>query len=422
VTPPAAANNAPALFRGERHGPLVPQRSTNVRVDREDLAFDIPDDLFAARVTAAYRMTAVAAEHTDVGFAFVRALGGPRNLQNVTASVELDGAPLDFEVATDGEILEPRLRAWLAAHPELETKLHAAAAEASSTPDPDRALREAGGPCAGGCRALLAWSQMVGAHDPGLSMRREFALDAAREVIPEAVAELSRGWSTLPEGRRLVFLLFRLDFAAGQTREVTVRYEHRPTVDRLSRVREIETFEYLLSPAQRWAAFGPLDITVRVPAEVICSSKLPFRREGAAFHAAFPALPEGDLTFSVMPTHGLWLGLERHGAYWAILVAAVGLATILAGAAAGLLSVRRLAWQRALLALFVAGPLAAIAALSVLRPLVAALPRNALGFDDGYDRPSADFLVPLGGLAGAAAAFTVTAVRRRRAPPPPAPG
>jgi hypothetical protein len=300
----AAANSAVALFRGQRHGPLTPQRSTNVRVEREDLVFDLLD-LHDARVTASYRMTAAAAESADVAFAFVRDMSGPITFHGVPASVEVDGAPVDADIATDGQILEPRLRAWLDARPELQRALRAAAEEAPRSTDPDRPLREAGGPCAGGCRALLGWSQMVGKHDPGLSMRREWALDAAREVIPEAVEELQRGWCTLPERHRLGFLLFRLDFSAGQTRDVTVRYEHVPTVDRRTHALGVRTFEYLLSPAKRWAAFGPLDVTVLVPDQVAFSSPRPFRHEGGVLRASFDTLPDGELTFSVMSTQGL---------------------------------------------------------------------------------------------------------------------
>jgi hypothetical protein len=146
---PAAANNAVALFRGERHGPLSPQRSTNLRVEREDLTFDLSDGPSDARVTAAYRMTAAAAESADVAFAFVRAVAGPRGLENVSAAVELDGAPLAFDVVTDGQILEPRLHAWIEAHPGLEAALRAAATDAPGDAAPDRLLREAGSPCAG---------------------------------------------------------------------------------------------------------------------------------------------------------------------------------------------------------------------------------------------------------------------------------
>jgi hypothetical protein len=419
VSPPAAANGAVTLFRGQRHGPLAPQRSTNVRVDREDLLFDLLD-LYTARVTASYRLTAAAAENADVAFAFVRDMSGPIFYQGLPGSVEVDGTPVDAETATDGQILEPRLRAWLDARPELRRALRAAAEEAPRSTDPDRPLREAGGPCAGGCRALLEWSQMVDEHDPGISMRREWALDAAREVIPEAVEELQRGWCTLPERHRLVFLLFRLDFSAGQTRSVTVRYEHVPTVDRRTHAPGVRTFEYLLSPAKRWAAFGPLDVTVRLPDQVAFSSPRPFRHEGGALRASFDTLPDGELTFSVMSTKGLWLGLSRHGAYWAVLAAALGLAGMLSGAAFGTLLSRGPRRRRVLLSLLFAGPLSALAALAVLLPLQARLPQDALGFDDDYSdglRPARPgFLVRLAAVAGAVAAVAVsTALARRRA-------
>jgi hypothetical protein len=247
-------------------------------------------------------------------------------------------------------------------------------------------------------------------------LRCERALDAAREAIPEAVEDLQRGWSTLPEKRRLGFLLFHLDFTAGQARTVEVRYAHTPTVDKRDIVPGVWTYEYLLSPARRWASFGPLDVNIRVPTDVDFSAALPFHREGNVLRAHFDALPDGELTFSVMPTRGRWLGLSRHEHYWAVLAAGMGLSALAGGAVASRIVAARPWWQRALFAVLAAGPLAALAAFAVLRLFLMVFPRHALGFDNGYfDRPSADFLVPFGGIAGALAALVSPFVGRRPA-------
>lgn len=306
---PALANSAPALWRGERHGVLVPRTSTNLRIEHETLSFVIDTEGEDARVAAEYRITAVAAETAELAFAFVRAPGGYPTLTRVDASVELDGAAVELVLTTDGEILEPLLKAWIAERPETARALEEADAAGRSDRDPEPAAKRAGGPCAlHGCPALVKWYSMRGARDPGLPLRREWALEAAREAIPEKVEELQRGWSTLPEERRLAFLLFRAGWSAGQTRNLTVRYRHQPTRDATERIDRVNRFEYLLSPAGRWASFGPLEISVRAPPELLFEANLPFEGERGSYRARFDALPRADLSFSLTRKRGLWLG------------------------------------------------------------------------------------------------------------------
>jgi hypothetical protein len=379
----AQANTAPALALGERHGALVPQRSTNIRVDGERLEFELEADSWDADVTAAYRMTARNAESVEIAFAFVRAMGGYPTLGPVPASVTVDGTEVEFVIKTDGEILEPRLHAWLETHPGASARFP----------------------------ALAEWLSM---RDVGLPLRRERALEAAREVIPEAVEELQRGWSSLPEQRRLAFLLFRVDWSAGQSRTVSIRYRHQATADRTQHVNGVLRFEYLLGPARRWASFGELDVVVHLPPETDFRSELPFRREGNVRRAHFSALPPRDLTFSVMSTRGLWLGLPRHRDYWALLAFAISLPGVAIGVIIG-------AWRptspsshrlpRALLAAL----LALVPGLLVSFWLGARLPDNALAYDDGIEpKPRTDFLVGIGCVAAALTALTIASIRKRR--------
>src|SRR5688572_28787488 len=132
----AQANTAPALWLGERHGVVVPQRSTNVRIDDERLTFRIEPDSADAQVTAVYRMTAAAAENVEMAFAFVRPTGGYPTLTSVEASVAIDGTEVEYRLKTDGELLEPALHAWLDARPDFAR----------------------GAPCrASGCPSLMQW-------------------------------------------------------------------------------------------------------------------------------------------------------------------------------------------------------------------------------------------------------------------------
>jgi hypothetical protein len=159
---PAAANHAIAFFRGERHGPLSPQRSSSVRVEREDLSFELPDDADDAQVTAVYRMKAEATESADVAFVFTRAAWSSQMMYSPSASVEVDGAPIEFRRLSDGEILEPRLRAWIEERPDLASALRAAIEARKKDPEEaERLLQTKGAPCTEGCSALRDWYELA---------------------------------------------------------------------------------------------------------------------------------------------------------------------------------------------------------------------------------------------------------------------
>ena len=410
----ARANMAKAVLDGQRSGTLVPEGATSVRVDREALSFALAPDL-ASAVTASYQLTntGAAAEAADVAFVFVR---GDLRDDDPTAHafLEADGAPLRFRAVTDAGLLEPKLRGWLDEHPDLTHALGAPG-------DPDQAairglVQAAGGRCLGSCDGLVSWYRSTSAEGERRPAGDDAILDAARDAIPGAVADLAGKWTTFT-GRdaraRLGFLLFHLDFQPGQRRTLTVHYRQQAGDDREAAVNATYVFDYLLSPGRRWAGFGPLDISVHVPGRARFTSPLPFRREGDTYRAELPGLPPGELRFEAMSLDGLWFGMTEPGGYWAILIAAIAAAATAIAAAAGKRWASAAGWKRVGLPLLVAGPLAAVCSLAVFALLMAAYPHHALGFGYGGFLGGL-LLVVLAGPVGAALAAIAAARERAR--------
>jgi hypothetical protein len=219
---------------------------------------------------------------------------------------------------------------------------------------------------------------------------------------------MTKGWSTLG-ARRMGWLLFHLDFAPGQSRTVTVQYQHRPTEDLAAHVNPTFTYEYLLSPAKSWAGFGPLEVTLRLPEKTRLSTALPFRVEGDLHRALLSELPEGELRFEVTSLRGLWFGMADPSSYWVILTIAVALTTLAVGMSAGRRWARRRpGWRRGLLHLVGSGLLAVVATIIVVVLLGAVFPGRALGFGYGPFFGSV-LLILLAGPIGVVVSFVAQA-------------
>lgn len=325
VVPDARANMAKWWHEGEGHGPLVPRKDTDVRVDSEDLAFTIAPSLDRAAVTATYRMTngGAVATSAEVAFVVVAAEGGEERERAPEASITLDGAPVAFRVVTDAELLAPLLDAWLAAHPDVDRELARLADPAMNARYDDYAeLRRLVPECKGDCSELVSW------YRSRKDARARSVVLAAATAIPAELAKLERGWSTLAGHRRLSWLAFQLDFAAGATRTVTVAYTHVAGSDTSKGVSTTFTYDYLLSPASRWARFGPLHVSVTVPPGTRLVASPALVQSGDTYRVDLPTLPGGELLLHVMSLKGLLFGMTQPEGYWGVLLAALSLVTI----------------------------------------------------------------------------------------------
>lgn len=359
ASPAARANVAQSSFEGDRLGPLVARSETTLRVDSEDLVFELDPTLESARVTATYRFSNPSSEPRKADAAFVFVLGeGVNAKRGSRPTVTVDGAPASFEIVTDVAQLKPQLDAWIAAHPER-------VAAALQERDPS------------GLRVL------VEARDAGVD-NDELTMRTAREVIPEAVQKMEKGFTTLGVQRRMTWLAFTFEVPAGATKTVSVGYTHVPGMNLAKRVSTVFTYEYLLSPAKTWAAFGPLHIVVKLPPNTAAWSAMPWREEGSERRADFTTLPDGELVFEVMSTNGLWFGMAGHDGYWVIVIVALVVVAFAAGRVGGRMwgrggtsGVANVGWA---VAIVIVSGIAATFACVVLSAL---FPSRALGFGYG---------------------------------------
>ena len=106
-------------------------------------------------------------------------------------------------------------------------------------------------------------------------------------------------------------LVYTVEFPAGGTREVVVRYPSFSYSIQEGTTYWRHTFTYLLSTAQYWAHFGTLDVEISAPEEApyIIDSTLPLEEAGEGRYTAhFDGLPEGELEFTLYrePSITLW--------------------------------------------------------------------------------------------------------------------
>jgi hypothetical protein len=345
-TTTSAGGEAPDVD-GDRFGPIVAQAATAVRVDRATLKFAVAEDLASAAVTATYELTNPGAA-TDLEAAFVHVRGhvatwrGQQRRPYEDEAISVDGSGVAFRVVRDVEVVEPALTAWLAANPPVEEGLRELARKEPWDWDErlEPLVAAAGGRCEGGCHDILRWYRDVRGFGGGddrdewivRGEREDRVVDAAREAIPGVVEALTRDWTTGSSHRRglrrMDRLSFHLDFAAGQTRTMTVHYTHRPSADPDERANPFYTYEFLLAPARSWAGFGPLAVAIDVPGRTQFASSSPFEAEGEQRRVVLPGPHSGELRFEVMPLRGLWFGVTSPGFYFLALTIAVVLTTL----------------------------------------------------------------------------------------------
>jgi hypothetical protein len=369
----AHANMAKWWREGELHGPLVPQDDSAIRVDSEELSFVVAPSLDSAEVTATYRMTNGGAADANAQVAFVVAAAEYAKAGGAAdASVTIDGQPVAGVLYTEGELLRPKLAAWLASRPDLEKEVARLAALPRGAEYSDlQRLRELVPDCRSSCSSLVDWYKEQG--DLGLARR------AAEDAIPNEILVVQRGWTKRADSGPISWFTFPLSIGAGATRNVRVKYNHVAGSDSRQAVNEVFSYVYFLSPAKRWARFGDLHIEVRLPPDTeLRQSSVPLTADGATYRANLPTLPNGELSFELMSRRGLLFGMSQPTGYWILLIAVMSLVTIPASARLGRLwSGGR--WRVALGCIFGTGFCAFVWCIALALGLSAVLPAHAFG-------------------------------------------
>ena len=175
------------------------------------------------------------------------------------------------------------------------------------------------------CAQVTALYQMENPTEEPLTVPMAFYLEERKGQVgnglePSQVSVTADGQAlsfTQQEGenddpdRYRTALVYTVEFPAGGTREVVVRYPSFSYSIQEGTTYWRHTFTYLLSPAQYWAHFGTLDVEISAPEEApyVIDSTLPLEEAGEGRYTAhFDGLPEGELEFTLYrePSITLW--------------------------------------------------------------------------------------------------------------------
>ena len=123
-----------------------------------------------------------------------------------------------------------------------------------------------------------------------------------KELADSSVISLGWDRTNIFSEERIFVLVYEVPFEAGQEREVGVQYSIKGTMDHSKNNTTVYTYGYLLNPAEHWASFKDLTLTVIPPVEYpyIVDTTIPMeRQEDGTYTAWFPSLPEEDLSFTI---------------------------------------------------------------------------------------------------------------------------
>ena len=97
-------------------------------------------------------------------------------------------------------------------------------------------------------------------------------------------------------------LLYEAQFMPKESKDISISYITKGTMNRKETLDPLYTFEYILNPAGKWASFKDLNIEIIPPREspyVIESSLELERNEKGIYVGSFESLPDDDLTFTL---------------------------------------------------------------------------------------------------------------------------
>jgi hypothetical protein len=127
------------------------------------------------------------------------------------------------------------------------------------------------------------------------------------EALDQAFTR-NRGYSTeddlmeLGNHRRIITLVYTVEFPQDSGKVVRVGYRTSGTMDRTKTAKPLYTFDYLLNPAGNWSGFKKLNIKIVTPKAapyVVASSLELVRSEDQVYTTTLAELPEDDFFFTL---------------------------------------------------------------------------------------------------------------------------
>jgi len=101
---------------------------------------------------------------------------------------------------------------------------------------------------------------------------------------------------------RIFVLLYEIEFLPESSKDISVSYLTRGTMDSVETKKPLYSFEYLLNPASNWANFKDLSIEIKPPTEhpyILDSSLELVRSEDGTYTGEFESLPNEDFSFTL---------------------------------------------------------------------------------------------------------------------------
>lgn len=101
---------------------------------------------------------------------------------------------------------------------------------------------------------------------------------------------------------RIFVLLYEVEFLPQSSREISVSYLTKGTMDSVETKEPLHSFEYLLNPASNWAGFKELSIEIKPPKEhpyIVASSLELIKNKDGTYTGEYTELPKEDLSFTL---------------------------------------------------------------------------------------------------------------------------
>ncbi len=101
---------------------------------------------------------------------------------------------------------------------------------------------------------------------------------------------------------RIFVLLYEVEFLPQSSKEISVSYLTKGTMDSVETKEPLHSFEYLLNPASNWASFKDLTIEIKPPKEhpyIVASSLELIKNKDGTYTGEYKLLPSEDLTFTL---------------------------------------------------------------------------------------------------------------------------